>query len=83
MLLGASFAVDELVVLVLEQLIGMAALAELLVDEPVLTSQGLDVFSKLSHLLGLELGQLGLLVDLFAQRLDFILEHPDFIFPLK
>lgn len=66
MLLGASFAVDELIVLVLEQLIGMAALAELLVDKPVLTSQGLDVFSKLNHLLGLELGQLGLLVNLLA-----------------
>ena len=61
----------------------MAALAEFLVDEHRLTSQRLDVFGQLGHFLGLQLCQLGLLVDLFSQGLNFALKHSNFVFPLK
>ena len=71
-LLGTSLFFDQFLVLSLEELIGVRALAELLVDEPVLPCERLDVFGHLGNLLRFQLGQLGLLVHLLA-HVDLLL----------
>ena len=45
----------------------MIVLAKLLIDEPVLPSERLDVLSHLGYFLGLQLCQMRLLVELFPQ----------------
>ena len=71
-LLGTSLLVDQFLVLSLEELIGVRALAELLVDEPVLPRERLNVFSHFGDLLRFQLSQLGLLVHLLS-HVDLLL----------
>lgn len=61
----------------------MGAFAELLVNVAIFTSQGLYVLSELCNLLGFQLGQLGLLFDLFPVALQLRAEHLDFLFSLE
>ena len=61
----------------------MGALTELLIDEPVLPGQRLDVLCQFSHLLGLQLRNLALRVELLPQVLAFTLEILDFLFSLE
>jgi hypothetical protein len=55
-LLCTSLAVNQVIVLVLEQLVSVAAFAEFLIDEPILSSEGLDILCKFRDFLSLELG---------------------------
>ena len=66
-LLGSSLLVGQFLVLGLEKIVGVRAFAELLVHEPILPRQCLDVLSQLGHLLGLELRDLRLLVDFLGK----------------
>jgi hypothetical protein len=54
-LLRPPFFVDELRILLLEELVSMGTFSELLVDEPVLSRQCLDVLCQLSDLLSFQL----------------------------
>jgi len=54
-LLRPSFLIDEFTVLVFEQIVGVRAFAELLIDKAILSCQCLDIFSHLSHLLSFKL----------------------------
>ena len=61
----------------------MGAFAKLLIHEPILSCQGLDVFSQLGDFLGLELGNLCLLVDLLLHALALLAQRLDLLLPLK
>ena len=61
----------------------MRTFSELLVDESVFASQGLDVFSHLGDLLCLELGKLCLLLQLLLEVLQFLAQHLDLLFSLE
>lgn len=52
-LLGAPLLIHELLVLRLEELVGVGALPKFLIDESVLPCQRLDILSQLSHFLRL------------------------------
>ena len=60
----------------------MGALTKLLVDEPVFSCQCLDVFSQLSYLLSLQLGDLCLLIELLPQVLTVRLKILDLLLAL-
>ena len=82
-LLSTSLFIDEFGILSLQKLVGMRALSEFLVDEPVLSGQRLDVFSHLCHFLSLELGELSLLVDLLFHALALLSERLNLLFSLE
>ena len=82
-LLSSLFLVKQLIVLRLEHIVGVRTFSKLLVDESILASQGLDVFSHLGDLLGLELGKLCLLLQLLLEVLQFLAQHLDLLFSLK
>ena len=82
-LLSSLFLVKQLIVLRLEHIVGMRTFSKLLVDESVFASQGLDVFSHLGDLLGLELSKLCLLLQLLFEVLQFLAQHLDLLFSLE
>lgn len=57
----------------------MRAFTKLLVDVAIFTGQSLDVLGELCNFLSLQLGQLGLLLDLFPMALQLGAEHFDFL----
>ena len=61
----------------------MGAFSKLLIHEPILSSQGLDVLSQLGDFLGLELGNLCLLVDLLLHTLALLAQCLDLLLPLE
>lgn len=61
----------------------MRAFAEFLVYKPILSGQRLNVLSQLCDLLGLELGNLCLLVDLLLHALALLAKCLDLLLPLK
>lgn len=65
------FSVNKVLVLLLQKLICVRGFGELLVDEPVLPSQRLDILSQLSDLLLLQLCQLLLTFSLLHVPLAF------------
>ena len=82
-LLRSSLFVDKLLVLRLEELVGVWTFAELLVDEAILTSQRLNILGQFCHFLSFQLGKLSLLVDLFFHTLAFLAQSLDLLFALE
>jgi len=82
-LLCASFFVRQLLVLSLQKLVRVRTLAELLVHKPILARQRLDILRELCNLLGFQLGELRLLVDLFAQTVALLAQSFYFLLPLE
>lgn len=81
--MGSPLPISQLIVLFLQNLVGMGRLTELLVDKAVLPRESLDVFRELCHFLCFELGQLSLLLDLLPHVLQLIPELLDFLFSFK
>ena len=82
-LLGALLLVKQLIVLRLEHIVGMRTLSKLLIDEPVLPCQRLDVLSHLGDLLSLQLGKMRLLLQLLFEILKFLAQYLDLLFSLE
>ena len=82
-LLSSLFFIHELLVLSLEHLICMRALAKLLIDKAVLSRESLYVLSQLSNFLSLELGQLSLLLELLLEILQLLAQHFNLLLALK
>ena len=82
-LLGALLLVKQLIVLRLEHIVGMRTLSKLLIDEPVLPGQRLDVLSHLGDLLGLQLGKMRLLLQLLFEILKFLAQYLNLLLSLE
>ena len=82
-LLSTPFFVNKLSILRLEEVVRVGAFPELLVHEPVLPRQRLDVLGELCHLLSLELRQLRLLVDLLLHAVALLAERLDFLLAIE
>ena len=82
-LLGPPLFIGDLGILSLKQLVSMWALAELLVDEAVLSCESLYVLGQLSDFLCLQLSDLRLLVDLLSERLTFVAKCLNFLLALE
>ena len=82
-LLSFALLINESVVLTLQQLVGMRRLAKLLVHKPIFSGQSLDILRYLSDFLCLQLGQLGLLLQVLAEREVVRLQVLDLGFTLE
>ena len=82
-LLGSSFLVHKFRVLSLQKLISVRTFAEFLVHEPILSCQRLNVLCQLCDLLGFELSELRLLVDLLLHGLALLAQCLDLLLPLE
>jgi len=82
-LLSKPLLVLELLVLPLQELVGLCGFGKFIVDKLVFSRQRLDVLSELGCLSGLDLDDLILVLYLFSEILVFLSQKFDLILTLK
>ena len=80
---GKPLLLLQLLVLFLQELIGLSCLCEFIIDKLVLSGKGLNIFCKLITILCFDLNDLGRLLDLVPLPLILLPKQLDLIFSFK
>lgn len=82
-LLGKSLLVLELLILSLQELVGLSGLCEFVIDELIFSSKRLNIFAQLSSFSRFHLNNLVLVLKLLPEVLIFLPQVPNFVLALK